>query len=286
MVQQPGERRPHRSDTVLPMERIELVDGDARAEVVPARGGLISRFEVGGRPVLYLDQATLEDPGKNVRGGVPFLFPAAGRLDEDRYGDREMKQHGFARNLPFAVERRGAAASTLSLSASDETRARFPFEFRVELEISVSGTTLRIDQRYLNRGTDRMPLHVGFHPYFFVPDADKPRVSIDTRATRAFDNAARREVAFTGFDFTRPEVDLHLHDHGGSVSALHLPDGRTIGIEGSPELSHFVVWALAGKDFICVEPWTAPANALNSGQGLLWIEPGGERRLSLAIRVA
>jgi galactose mutarotase-like enzyme len=172
----------------------------------------------------------------------------------------------------------------LSLAANDETRARFPFEFRVELTIRVGPRELRIDQRYQNLGREPMPLHVGFHPYFFVPD--KTRATVDTRATRAFDNVEKRDVPFSGFDFSRPEVDLHLSDHGGSRSALHRPGAPTIEIEGSAEFSHWVVWSLAGKDFICVEPWTAPANALNSGEGLLWIDAGGERALSLAIRAA
>jgi galactose mutarotase-like enzyme len=266
------------------MECIELVDGAARAEVVPERGAIVSRFDVGGAPILYLDRATLEDPAKNVRGGVPFLFPTAGRLEGDRYQGREMKQHGFARNLPFTVERRDARSVTLSLAASDETRARFPFAFRIELTISVSGRELRIAQRYQNLGAERMPLHVGFHPYFFVPDAEKPRVAIATHATRAFDNVQKRDVPFAGFDFTRPEVDLHLHDHGGSASSLRRPGAPTVEIEGSAEFGHWVIWALAGKDFICVEPWSAPRNALNTGEQLLWVAPGGERSLTLAIR--
>jgi galactose mutarotase-like enzyme len=266
------------------MECIELADGVARAEVVPERGAIVSRFDVGGTPILYLDRTTLEDPTKNVRGGVPFLFPTAGRLEGDRYQGREMKQHGFARNLPFAVERRDARSVTLSLAASDETRARFPYEFRIELTISVSGRELRIAQRYQNLGAERMPLHVGFHPYFFVPEAEKPRVAIETHATRAFDNVQKRDVPFTGFDFTRPEVDLHLDDHGGSASSLRRPGAPTVEIEGSAEFGHWVIWAIAGKDFICVEPWTAPRNALNSGEQLLWVAPAGERSLTLAIR--
>lgn len=266
------------------MERIELSDGAGRAEVVPERGAIVSRFDVDGAPLLYLDRATLDDPTKNVRGGVPFLFPTAGRLAHDRYGERPMKQHGFARNLPFTVEQRDARALTLALAANDVTRAQFPFEFRVELTITLSGRALRIDQRYENRGSQPMPLHVGFHPYFYVPAAAKTEVAIATAATRAFDNVLGRDVPFSGFDFTQPEVDLHLYDHGSSRSALSRPGAPTIDIEGSPEFGHWVVWSLAGKDFVCVEPWTAPANALNSGDGLLWIAPGAARSLSLTLR--
>jgi galactose mutarotase-like enzyme len=196
-----------------------------------------------------------------------------------------MKQHGFARNLPFSVERREASSVTLSLGATDETLARFPFDFRVHLTISLAGPELRIAQRYRNLGRARMPLHVGFHPYFLVPEAEKMGSTIETDATRAFDNVQKREVSFAGFDFSRPEVDLHLSDHTRSRSALGRPGGPSVVIEGSAEFTHWVIWALAGKDFICVEPWTAPANALNSGERLLWVDPGKERTLSLAIRV-
>jgi galactose mutarotase-like enzyme len=252
--------------------------------VVPGRGAIVSRFDVGGAPILYLDRATLEDPTKNVRGGVPFLFPTAGRLDGDRYRGRELKQHGFARNLPFTVVARDARSVTLALAASDETRARFPFELRVELTIAVAGRELRIDQRYQNLGDEPMPLHAGFHPYFYVPDADKARVTVETRATRAFDNVRKEEVPFSGFDFTQPEVDLHLRDHGAPRSALRRPGAPTVEIEASAEFAQWVVWAVAGKDFVCVEPWTAPGNALNSGVGLLWIAPRAERRLWVSIR--
>jgi galactose mutarotase-like enzyme len=268
------------------MERIELADANARAEVVPQRGAIVSRFAVGDTPILYLDRTTLEDPTKNVRGGVPFLFPTAGKLEGDRYRGREMKQHGFARNLPFAVEHRDRRTAKLSLSASDETRARFPFEFRVELNVTLTGKELRIAQRYQNLGKERMPLHSGFHPYFFVPDGDKTRTVIETKATRAFDNVEKRDVPFKGFDFSRPEVDLHLHDHGSSRSVLRRPNAPAVEIEASAEFGHWVVWALTGKDFICVEPWTAPGNALNTGDRLIFIEPGSELDLSLAIRVA
>ena len=32
-----------------------------------------------------------------------------------------------------------------------------------------------------------------------------------------------------------------------------------------------MLWTLRGKDFVCVEPWTAPAGALASGEGLVHV---------------
>lgn len=275
-----------------PVDLVVLSDGSSGStvELAPARGGLVTRFETADGPVLALDEATLLDPSKNVRGGIPILFPAAGRLAGDRYvrdgQSHPMKQHGFARNLPWIEVARGgegAAWVTLALEAGPETRRQFPFDFRLDFTFSLTGRTLTIDQAYANRGEEPMPLHAGFHPYFHVPDAAKGETRVETAATRAFDNVTKTEVAVRGIDLTLPEVDLHLLDHGTARSALMRPGEPVITIEGSPEMTRWVVWTLAGKDFVCVEPWTAPTDALNTGEGLLWIAPGESRRLRLRI---
>jgi galactose mutarotase-like enzyme len=50
-------------------------------------------------------------------------------------------------------------------------------------------------------------------------------------------------------------------------------------VRGSPEFTHFVVWTLEGKDFVCVEPWTSPGNALNTGDRLLTLQPGESKTI-------
>ena len=51
---------------------------DSLLELAPARGGLVTRARIGGVELLYLDDATFHDTGKNVRGGIPICFPIAG----------------------------------------------------------------------------------------------------------------------------------------------------------------------------------------------------------------
>jgi len=84
---------------------------------------------------------------------------------------------------------------------------------------------------------------------------------------------------------TAKEVDLHLLDHGNASCTFELP-GRTIALRGSPEFTHWVVWTLAGKDFVCVEPWTCPGNALNTGDRVITLEPGASRALWLEIEAS
>lgn len=80
------------------------------------------------------------------------------------------------------------------------------------------------------------------------------------------------------------EVDLHLLDHGRSDSALRRASGP-VRLRGSADYQRWVIWTLRGRDFVCLEPWTSPGNALNSGDGLLVIEPGVTRTSWLEITV-
>jgi len=213
-------------------------ESGAVATIEPERGRMVTRFDIGDWKVLYLDVATLRDTTKNVRGGIPVLFPSPGKLDADRWAyaghTGSMKQHGFARNLPWHVERESTSEVALTLVASDITRAMFPWDFIVEQVITLRGTTLRLDQRVTNRASEAMPFGFGFHPYFHVADADKRETTIETRATRAFDNVDKHDVALAGLDLTHKEVDLHLLDHGSTESELVSPAGETSSLSVEP----------------------------------------------------
>ena len=272
-----------RKDT---LESLELRDEDAKsfAVLAPTRGGMMSRLALGGRHLFFLDESTLRDQTKNVRGGNPVLFPTPGKLVSNSWkrgvNHGSLPQHGFGRNIAWEVAATGTddgAWATLRLSSSEPTREDYPWDFVAEYTYKLRGSVMRIDQTFTNTGAGPMPFGAGFHPYFHVKQSEKAAARIETAATRAFDNVAKKEVPFA-LDLAKPEVDLHLLDHGSKPIILTWPAGK-IAVRGSSEYSHFVVWTLAGKDFVCVEPWTSPSNALNTGDRLLELPPGEKRSL-------
>ncbi len=267
---------------------ITLTDGSSVAVLAPHRGGLVTRFDVAGRPVLFMDEATLADPSKNVRGGVPVLFPTPGKLTGDAWArDGQagaLKQHGFARNLAWRTIATTGNSATIALEADASTRAAFPWDFAVEMTVALRDATLRLDHRVTNRSATAMPFGFGFHPYFAVADADKAAAAVSTAATRAFDNVTKTTIPLAGpIDLTQKEVDLHLLDHGRTESTLSLPGGHAVELRGSADYTHWVVWTLAGRDFVCLEPWTAPGDALNTGDRVLELAPGATRALWIEI---
>jgi len=269
--------------------QITLQDGNSTATIDSERGAIACTFQVNGRPVLFMDEESLRDRTKNVRGGVPVLFPTPGKLVDDKwsYGGQSgsMKQHGFARNQAWRVSEQGAGSATLSLESSTETRAQFPWDFAFDMLFTVQGNTLRLEQKITNKSTTPMPFGVGFHPYFHVPEADKGTTRITTQATRAFDNVTKQTIDLHGIDLVAKEVDLHLLDHESTECSLITPAG-TVTLRGSTEYTHWVVWTLAGRDFVCLEPWTCPGNAINTGDRVLTLAPGATRTLWLEIIAA
>lgn len=274
------------------LETVVLVDGEARVVVAPARGGMVTRFDVAGAPVLFLDEGSLLDLSGNVRGGNPVLFPSPGPLAGERFaragGSGRMKQHGFARQERWTVIAQTGAEVTLELLANDATRAQYPWDFALLLCYALAEGTLTVATTVDNRSATELPFALGFHPYFHVPDADKARCRIATDATRAFDNVTKTMIdVVSPLDLAQKEVDLHLVNHTPHQATLERASGDRIVVAGDPAFGRWVVWTLAGKDFVCLEPWTAPANALNTGEDLLAVPPGASRTLTVAIaRVA
>jgi galactose mutarotase-like enzyme len=276
---------------LTPLETVVLEDASTRARVViaPARGGMATRFDVAGERVLYLDESTLVDETKSVRGGNPVLFPSPGPLAGDRFTrdgkSGSMKQHGFARSRAWKVIDTKEAEVTLELVSDDATRAVYPWDFAARLRYVLAGSTLTIETTVANKSPGTMPFALGFHPYLYVPDADKAGARIPTGATRAFDNVTKKTIdlhAKEPIDLTAKEVDLHLVDHGANSATLHRK-GDAIVVSASVEFGRWVVWTLAGKDFVCLEPWTAAADALNTGEKLVVLAAGESRVLTVTI---
>jgi D-hexose-6-phosphate mutarotase len=82
---------------------VVLVEDGSEAVLAPARGGLLAALRLRGRDLLFLDEKTYADPSANVRGGSPVLSPSPGKLAGDTWAHGTLRQHGFARNLPWGA---------------------------------------------------------------------------------------------------------------------------------------------------------------------------------------
>ncbi len=248
-------------------------------EVVPERGGIITRWRSADREILYLDEARYTDPTKTIRGGVPILFPICGNLPDNTYSyqgqEYQLAQHGFARNLPWeviATSTNDCASITISLKSNESTLAVYPFACEIVFTYQLKGNSLKILQAYTNHSDSEMPFSAGFHPYFTVKD--KQELEIDIPGTEYFSNVTKTKVAYSGsFDFELEEIDAAFTSVKKNSTSFSEQE-QQITIKYPDFFSTIVFWTVKGKDFICLEPWSAPRNALNTGEKLTYIKPG------------
>jgi len=252
----------------------------ARMEVVPERGGIVTRWSVGDREVLYLDEARFADPSLSIRGGIPILFPICGNLPNDTYLYKgqaySLKQHGFACNLPWSVVEQsteGEASLTLELTSTDETRRLYPFAFQLRFSYRLRGNTLAIHQEVTNLSPQPMPFSLGLHPYFQV--SDKMTLQLDLPATEFRSHQDGSVQSFDGhFDWRQEEIDvLFANLSGQAACGVDTAAGTKLTMSYTDPYTMLVFWTVQGKDFYCLEPWTAAKNAMNTGDRLLQLDP-------------
>lgn len=276
------------------LEVYELSEpGGTMARVVPARGGIVAEFACWGVPVFYLDQDTLKDPGKNIRGGNPILFPICGPLEEGRYtlaGGRQyaMKQHGLARNMRWQVVgiecKYDTSRITLETSSNEETKQVYPFDFRLVFTYIMEPGKLTVNQTYYNNSQEAMPFYAGFHPYFYAPGTKA--VSLNIPSSEYFD---LKDGVTKPFDGTldlhgRPETNIVFSGLTRRQAAFDRSDGWRITVKFDDGFRHIVLWALEGKEFLCLEPWMGNNYDLNRGQARS-VAPGQSLTASVSYRI-
>ncbi|WP_407267903.1 aldose epimerase [Radiobacillus sp. PE A8.2] len=260
-------------------EMYTFLDTDSKSwlTVCPGRGGLITSFGLKGVELLYLNKDTLHDESKEIRGGIPVLFPVCGQLTDQRYHWKGhtyfMPIHGLALNRLWRVVEAecddAAAWITLSFSSDSETKKAYPFDFELLFTYTLCKDKLTIKQVYRNHSPEPMPFYAGFHPYF---KTEKKSFSVNSDATMYLDYNDLKMKKFTGsVNMTGVKKAFVLPDGGNKSIITNLFSSQGILIETSSAFKYWVLWTQPNDDFVCVEPWMADRDELNRKEELAMV---------------
>lgn len=251
----------------------------------PERGGIITSLKLNkgkdGPPteVLYMDESTFNEPSKNVKGGIPDLFPNAGPLRGAKYP--ALKQHGFARNSRSWLREETGDPRMFSetLEPDDATREAFPHEWqhRVTGRFEEDGS-FTLSQGAKNRGTEPMPLSMGLHPYFRVAAEQKQNIKFDFPGG----DEIERQYNTWANDGT-VKIDNPNFKDPDTVLRVIIPDVGTIVLDVSPEYKRIWVWSLPDKGFVCIEPVMRDAGGLEDDPEM--VAPGAAYEGRMNIRL-
>ena len=258
-----------------------LSDGNAQVAVVPERGGIVTSWQIQGQEIFYLDTDRFKDPALSVRGGIPLLFPICGNLPDDTYSLKgqpyKLQQHGFARNLPWhatAQSIANGASLTVTRKSDETTKTGYPFDFQLDFIYTLRGNQLELRYRHTNLSDQPMPFSTGIHPYFAA--ADKRQLTVELPSREYKIKGSPDAQPFAGqFDFDQDEIDFaFVNLTGPTATVTDRSRNLKLTVTYDNSYSTLVFWAVKGKDFYCLEPWSGPRNAINTGEHILTAAPG------------
>jgi galactose mutarotase-like enzyme len=164
----------------------------------------------------------------------------------------------------------------------------FPYRHRLEMTVTLTPEFLTVETTV--HAQDAVPLSFGFHPYFGIPGLPRAQWQVELPAMRKLVLNERgiptgQEEVFERFSGPLGErvFDAGFRTLDPQPKFVLAGAGRLIAVEFLQGYPYAQVFAPNGKDFIALEPMTAPTNALVSGDGLRIVEAG--KRFRAAFRV-
>jgi len=287
---------------------IRLVDsaGNMEVSVLPSQGNRAYEMKIRGENILYPPDTGAPDfLKKGAQHGIPFMAPWANRLDgtgfwanNRRYSlDSSLKNflkdanglpiHGLIMNstrwrlVDSGADQNSAwVTSRLEFWKHSDFLAQWPFAHLYEMTYRLSNGSLEVRTTVSNLGEDAMPLVIGFHPYFRIPDV--PRESwflrLPARKKVMADEKLLPTGKFTNLDMPNPLSLKNLtlddgftdfeYDAEGRATFSVYADNKRIDVVFSQQYPVAQIWLPApppgvARDFMCIEPMTGIINGAN-----------------------
>lgn len=299
-------------------ETVRLEAGELVASVVPGAGLVCASLEHGGEELLgqRAGLGTYVERAKTM--GIPLLHPWANRLGAFEYAAggqtvrldperqplgldaRGLPNHGVpGASLPWEVASAGVegeAATLRGLLAYDreDLLAVFPFPHELAVTYALTPGELRVDTELRPSGPEPVPVSFGWHPYLTLPGLAREawEVEVPVRRRLVLDE---RQIPTGAHEPVEPyagPLEDRAYDDGydaftaDPVTFALSGGGRRIELAFGESYTHAQVFAPPGDALIAYEPMTAPADALRTGTGLRWVQPGSAFRAVFSVRVS
>lgn len=247
---------------------LELTAGTCRALVDPDRGGRLASFSIQGREILV---GPPNDEDRSIRWGCFLMAPWPGRLAGGRFEWEgrtiQLRRthgrhaiHGLTWNRAWTVERATPSAAELSIELP---RDEWPMGGFVRQRVALTATSLSLEAQI--EADQPMPAALGWHPWFLRRgdprlrvDADRFQVTREMLPTGATQPVGGRTDLRAGPRLGRRRLDLAYL--GARSPAVITWPNLQLRIDFEPSPAPLVVYT--PRESFCVEPLTAPPNAL------------------------
>jgi aldose 1-epimerase len=304
-----------------------LIDhaAEAGAEVIPAVGLHLFRYDVRNEAYIAKPGSVAELRAQSSRYGVPILFPpgrvkyAAFTFEGREYrlpANREPHHaHGELRERPWKVVATGADAAggayvsaEIDFAEHPDMLAYFPHAACFRFTYRLKDGTLSLSGEIANRSMQTMPLSLGFHPYFAFSKDEASRVRVIIPAASEWplnadgyaagepkpsklSAALRQGVTVTELpDYPGGSQMLTIEPESQSCELHYEARGTKLVFDMGDRFPIHVLFTAPWADAVSLEPYTSIMNVFNETfsaevSGAQGIEAGGSFSFQWSIRV-
>jgi aldose 1-epimerase len=276
---------------------VNISSGVLDATFVPELGMVGVSLRLAGHELLALPGGLDGYRAGNVTG-LPLLAPWANRLGTSRYEVEDvvvdltgLLLHADGHGLPIhgtmtarpgwevvATEPR-LLETRFEFGAHPDLLASFPFPHELRITVAVDATTLTVDTTVVPTSDRSVPLAFGYHPYLRLPSARRADTHLRLPRRRHIELDARGLP--TGASHAEDAEDEplgsrvfdDLYELGDDRRLALWGDGRRVTLAVGDGYRYAQVFAPPSAEFVCLEPMTAPVNALVDG-GYHLVRPG------------
>ena len=230
------------------------------------------------------------------------LFPWVNRIDGGtwQFGDQTLTaeindaqnncaNHGLVFDSPFAAS--AQTLDSISLETALTPNRAYPAHLTLAVTYALNAAGLTVTYNVQNADQQRAPFAIGAHPYLLAePDSvlefnADARIQVDSRllpsGTSPIEHTPSHIEVTNRKHYTDACFTQLVRDAGGRASTqLSRPSANlNVTVWQDQSFTHLQVFTLqTGRserpNLVAIEPQTSAANALATGDGLIWLEPG------------
>jgi len=277
------------------VEILELVANELSVRILSDGNNLSYQLLFQDNDYLWFPYDSVSAYLENPRlSGIPLLAPWANRLEEAGF-DFQGVHYSLNTSFDFSKDRNGLpihglltntnhwknqsevitenyveVSSELHFWKYAELMTHFPFAHDLHSTYRLYPDRFEITLRVTNRGQQSMPVMIGYHPYFQLPETHRSnwQVTIPAREHLVLDSrnlpTGRSSISNKGYSMQLGDKSLDdlYRQLLGSPFMVEVGD-RKLSVNFDYGYSAAVIYAPASRDVICFEPMTAPTNSIS-----------------------
>jgi galactose mutarotase-like enzyme len=281
----------------------------------PEQGALLLNWHLNMgdgsvRDVIHWPEELEAEGLKGVHGGIPILFPFAGKCYHEGQADkwspmansiRSMPTHGFAKDADFLIRSIDQSGFEVEMIQNENDRGSYPFDYTFTVIYHFLELSLQISLVLENEGRVPIPWSAGLHPYFQVPwrkdlALSDHQLSIPAKKVYQYQDDGNMMKKTPSNDQTYRLGMSNLINNifyenitpQAEISLLSGEETLKVSEVGGAETGSrltFVSWTKPSAPYFCLEPWMSPPNS-PSNETTRMVGPSARDEFTIEIELA